>query len=515
VLLHGVTGSGKTEIYIRLIEEQIEQGKQVLYLLPEIALTTQIINRLRKYFGDKVGVYHSRFNEQERAEIWAKTIKGEYSVLLGARSSLFLPFVKLGLVIVDEEHENTFKQFDPAPRYHARDSAIVMASMFRAKVLLGSATPSIDSYFNANSGKYGLTELLKRFGGIQLPEVQCIDLKTSAKRKEMKESFSDTLLEHIRTTLENGEQIILFQNRRGYTPQWICESCNWVPKCKHCDVSLTYHKAVHQLQCHYCSTVYPPPKSCPACGSHHLKMAGFGTEKIEEDLTTLIPGIKVARMDLDSTRSKNAYIQILSDFEDRKIDVLVGTQMVTKGLDFDDVGLVGILNADNMLNFPDFRAFERSFQLIAQVSGRAGRKNKRGMVQIQTWNPNHWVIQKVMQNDYLGLYHQEIIERKNFQYPPFVKLIKLTVRNKDQNLIESATKALGERIRPLLQKRLLGPEKPAIPRIRNYYYRTFLIKIEKGSSYPQLKKELYESIREFRASKEGKNTFVDIDIDPQ
>ncbi len=515
VLLHGVTGSGKTEIYIRLIQEILEKTDgQVLYLLPEIALTTQIIQRLRRFFGDMVGIYHSRFNDQERAEIWAKTLKGEYRILLGARSSVFLPFTNLKMIIVDEEHENTFKQFDPAPRYHARDAGIVLAARNNAKILLGSATPSIESYHNADTGKYVLVELKKRFGGILLPEIQCVDIKQAHKRKEMHSSFSHDLLEHIKVALGNKEQIILFQNRRGYTPQWNCETCSWVPRCKNCDVSLTYHKSTHQLICHYCATAYPPPKTCSACGSHKLKMVGFGTEKIEEDLELLIPGIRIQRLDLDSTRTKNAYVQILTDFEERNIDVLVGTQMVTKGLDFDNVALVGILNADTMLNFPDFRAFERSYQLLSQVAGRAGRKGKRGKVLIQTWEPNHWVIQKVMQNDYIGMYKQEIIERKNFHYPPFIKLIKITLRNKDKTKVDEAAIKLASALKKVMGTRVLGPEEPSIPRIRNYFYRTILLKIERGATYPQWKKQLMEWLLEFRKEYDKTRTLIDLDVDP-
>lgn len=515
VLLHGVTGSGKTEIYVKLIDQVLKSGQgPVLYLLPEIALTTQIINRLRRFFGDVVGVYHSRFNEQERAEIWTKTLKGEYKILIGARSSLFLPFRDLQLVIIDEEHENSFKQYDPSPRYQARDSAIVLAMMNKAKTLLGSATPSIESYYNALQDKYGLVVLKKRFGGMLLPEIQCIDLKKSHQRKEMHESFSHDLLEFIRTAIGNKEQVILFQNRRGYTPQWKCETCGWVPKCKNCDVSLTYHKHSHSLQCHYCNLNMSPPKVCSACGSHKLNMLGFGTEKIEEDLVQFIPGIRVQRLDLDTSRSKNAYLQLLSDFEDHKIDVLVGTQMVTKGLDFDNVALVGVLNADSLLNFPDFRAFERSFQLLAQVSGRSGRKNKRGLVQIQTWEPNHWVIQKVMQNDYEGLYKQEIIERRNFHYPPFIKLIRITIRHKDRLKAAEGADALAKTLRKEMGKRILGPEKPVISRIRNYYIRNITIKIEKGSTYPLWKKHLMDVILDFRKINDKGKYLVDIDVDP-
>lgn len=514
VLLHGITSSGKTEVYIKLIEEIIEKKQQVLYLLPEIALTSQIINRLRKFFGDQVGIYHSRFNDQERAEIWAKTLKGDYKILLGARSALFLPFAKLGLVIVDEEHENTFKQFDPAPRYHARDAAILMASLFKAKTLLGSATPSIESYYNAKNGKFGLAELKTRFGGVMLPEIQCVDIKEATKKKTMRSLFSETLIEHIRTALDNKEQVILFQNRRGYSPFWMCEMCGWSPRCKHCDVSLTYHKFTHQLQCHYCATVYSPNKVCAACGSHKLKMMGFGTEKIEEELEILIPGIRIKRMDLDSTRSKNAYFDIINDFEDRKTDVLVGTQMVTKGLDFDNVALVGILNADQLLNYPDFRAFERSFQLLAQVAGRAGRKEKRGKVLIQTYRPDHWVIQKVMQNDYEALYKEEIIERRNFAYPPFVRLIEITLKHKDEQKLADAAKFLSQQLKKELDKRILGPEKPAVGKINNYYLRKIMVKLERNNAYNPRKELVKEKVTELKQHPEFKSVWVEMDVDP-
>lgn len=515
VLLHGVTGSGKTEIYVKQIEKYLKEAdSQVLYLLPEIALTTQIINRLRKYFGDTVGVYHSKFNEHERAEIWSKTLKGEYKVVLGARSSLFLPFKKLSLIIVDEEHENSFKQFDPAPRYNARDGAIVLASLYNAKTILGSATPAIETFYNALEKKFGYVSIKKRFGGMLLPEVQCVDIKTAAKRKEMHGTFSHDLLEHIKSALEKKEQIILFQNRRGYAPQWTCETCSWVPRCKNCDVSLTYHKFTHQLHCHYCASTYPPPKVCSACGSNKLKMLGFGTEKIEEDLAGLIPGIRIARMDLDSTRTKNAYINLINEFEDRNLDVLVGTQMVTKGLDFDNVALVGVLNADSMLNFPDYRAFERSYQLLAQVSGRAGRKNNRGKVIIQTYNPNHWVIQKVMQNDYEGLYQQEIIERKNFNYPPFVRMIKITIRNKDRLYLKDGAYFLADELKKIFGKRILGPEEPVIARIRNYYYQNITLKFERTSNYKEMKLKMQEVISNFKQHKDYKKNIIDLDVDP-
>lgn len=514
VLLHGVTSSGKTEVYIKLIEEIIRQGKQVLYLLPEIALTSQIINRLRKFFGDEVGIYHSRFNEQERAEIWAKTIKGEYKILLGARSALFLPFVELGLVIVDEEHENSFKQYDPAPRYQARDTSIVLASLHKAKVLLGSATPSIETYYSAKNGKFGFAELKKRFGGVLLPEIQCVDIKEATKKKTMKSLFSETLVEHIRTALENKEQVILFQNRRGYSPFWMCEMCGWSPKCKHCDVSLTFHKSTNQLHCHYCATVYNLHKACAACGSHKLKMMGFGTEKIEEELEILIPGIRIKRMDLDSTRSKNSYFDIINDFEDRKTDVLVGTQMVTKGLDFDNVALVGILNADQLLNYPDFRAFERSFQLLAQVAGRAGRKNKRGKVLIQTYKPDHWVIRQVMQNNYEELYKEEILERRNFAYPPFVRLIDVTLKYKEEEKVIDAAKFLAEKLKGELDKRILGPEKPSVGRVNNLFLRKILIKLERNTAYRSRKEFIKEKVLELKQHPDFKSVWVEVDVDP-
>lgn len=515
VLLHGVTGSGKTEIYIKLIEKTLsEKSGQVLYLLPEIALTTQIINRLRKYFGDQVGIYHSKFNEHERAEIWNKTLKGDYRIVLGARSALFLPFRQISLVIVDEEHESSFKQFDPSPRYNARDSALVLASFFNAPALLGSATPAIESYYNAQENKFGLVVIKKRFGGVLLPEIQCVDIKTASKRKEMHHTFSHDLLENIKQCIQQNEQIILFQNRRGYAPQWTCETCSWVPRCKNCDVSLTYHKFTHQLTCHYCARTYPPPNVCSACGSNKLKMLGFGTEKIEEDLQALIPGIRIARMDLDSTRTKNAYLKLINDFEDRQLDVLVGTQMVSKGLDFDHVTLVGVLNADVMLNFPDYRAFERSYQLLSQVAGRSGRKNKRGKVLIQTYNPNHWIIQKVMNTDYEGMYQQELIERKNFHYPPFVKMIRLTLRHKDRLVVKESSLFLSKQLKNSFQKRVLGPEEPSIARIRNYYYQQIILKFERNSNYKEMKIKMQEIIGTFKQQNEYKRVLVDIDVDP-
>lgn len=515
-LLHGVTGSGKTEVYVRLIQDVLAQGGKVLYLLPEIALTTQIIQRLRNRLGDRVGIYHSRFNSNERVEIWNQVLNDQkYDVLLGARSSIFLPFSQLNLIIVDEEHENSFKQFDPAPRYHARDAAVVLAKQHGAKVLLGSATPSIESFWNAKQGRYGFAELTKRFGGLKLPEVLCADIKEETRKKKMSEHFSSFLLTKMKIALEQGEQIILFQNRRGYTPQWSCEDCGWVPHCRSCDVSLTYHKYQHRLSCHYCGYNIAPPKTCEACGSEKLKMIGFGTEKIEEDLIRFLPDARVARLDLDTTRSKHAYQNILSAFEHREVDILVGTQMVTKGLDFDNVSLVGILNADNLLNFPDFRAFERSYQLMSQVSGRAGRKHKRGEVVIQTWNPNHWIIQKVMYSDYIAMYDQELLERKNFQYPPFYRLIQITVRHRDKQVVQDGAHFLVKELRKQLGGWVLGPEFPAVARIRNYYLMNILIKFDRKASPQKVKDYIRDCIVTVKQHRDFKSVLMKADVDPQ
>lgn len=517
-LLHGVTSSGKTEIYVKLIEEALKNGKQVLFLLPEIALTTQLITRLKAYFGDLVGVYHSRFNQNERIEIWQQILnnsQSQYRIILGARSSIFLPFQKLGLIIVDEEHENSFKQFDPSPRYNARDVSIVLAKQYNAKVLLGSATPAIESYFNAEAGRYGLVTISERFGGVQLPEIQCADLEKETRQKSMKSHFSSFLMTQMEEALERKEQIILFQNRRGYTPLWTCEQCNWTPQCKNCDVSLTYHKAINVLKCHYCGYFLTPPSSCGACGSRKLKMIGFGTEKIEDELAIYFPKITIKRLDHDSTRAKNAYHSIISDFEAREIDVLIGTQMVTKGLDFDNVGLVGVLSADQMLKFPDFRAFERSYQLMSQVAGRAGRKAKRGKVVVQSFDPNHWIIQKVMSHDYMGMYTQEIIERRNFNYPPFYRVIFLQLRHKDRNLLEVASHDLATALRNVFKDRLQGPEAPAIGRVRNYYLKNITIKFERTASPAKVKNLIKEKINVFLSQHDYRSVRVVIDVDPQ
>ena len=539
-LLHGVTSSGKTEIYVKLIERVIAEGKQVLYLLPEIALTTQIINRLRKYFGDAVGVYHSKFNENERVEIWNKVLSykvessklessndlktspektlnfelSNFKLIIGARSALFLPFSNLGLVIVDEEHDTSYKQYDPAPRYNARDGAIYLAHIHNAKTLLGSATPSIESYYNAMEGKYGFAEMTKRFGGVQMPEILIADVKEAQKRKQMKSHFSPLLLDTITLALDKKEQVILFQNRRGFAPQLECNMCAWVPQCVNCDVSLTFHKTTNQLRCHYCGYAIKPPSKCGACGDTDLRMKGFGTEKIEEELQIFYPKAKIARMDLDTTRSKFAHQHIIQDFEERNVDILVGTQMVTKGLDFDNVSMVGILNADSMLNFPDFRSFERSFQLMSQVAGRAGRKNKRGTVIIQSHNPTHSIILEVIENNYVGMYTNQLLERKNFNYPPYYRLIEMTVIHKDLDLVNDAAKYIADKLKRHFGKRVLGPEFPMISRIRNLFHKTILIKIERESSVVQVKKIIVDELTKFKVKSEYKSVRVNIDVDP-
>ncbi|OFY84954.1 MAG: primosomal protein N' [Bacteroidetes bacterium RIFCSPLOWO2_12_FULL_35_15] len=537
VLLHGVTSSGKTEIYVKLIEQTIAEGKQVLYLLPEIALTTQIINRLRKYFGEVVGVYHSKFNENERVEIWNNILSSKtevqslklegsensttldsklasFKLIIGARSALFLPYSNLGLVIVDEEHDTSYKQYDPSPRYNARDGAIYLAHIHKAKTLLGSATPSLESYYNAQEGKYGFTEINQRFGGIQMPEILIADVKEATRKKQMKSHFTPLLLDTVTLALGKKEQVILFQNRRGFAPQLECNMCAWVPQCTNCDVSLTYHKATNQLRCHYCGYSIKPPSKCAACGDTDLRMKGFGTEKIEEELQIFYPKAKIARMDLDTTRSKFAHQHIIQDFEEGNIDILVGTQMVTKGLDFDNVSMVGVLNADSMLNFPDFRSFERSYQLMAQVSGRAGRKNKRGTVIIQTQNPEHSIIQEVIANDYLSMYTNQLLDRKNFNYPPFFRLIEITVIHRDVNMVNASAKYLADELKRHFKKRVLGPEFPLVSRIRNLYHKNILLKIERDASVVQVKKIVTELLVKFKSGSDHKAVRVQLDVDP-
>lgn len=515
VLLHGVTSSGKTEIYVKLIEETIAQGKKVLYLLPEIALTTQIINRLRKYFGDRVGVYHSRFNQNERVEIWNKQLGNEsYDIVLGARSSLFLPFDDLGLVIIDEEHDSSFKQFEPSPRYHARDSAVVLARMFGAKVLMGSATPAIETMNNAESGKYGLVKLSTRYGGVNMPKIVIADLARAHKMKKMHGHFSFQLMEEIKSALDRKEQVILFQNRRGFSPYIICQSCGWTPYCTRCDVGLTYHKYLHRLKCHYCGFERHIVKKCEACGSHEVELSGFGTEKIEEDMSLIFPEAKVARMDLETTRSKNAYQNIISDFEDKKIDILVGTQMVTKGLDFENVSLVGVLNADQSLNFQDFRAHERSYQLMSQVAGRAGRSKKQGLVVIQTYQPEHPIIQQVIKGDYSGMYSRELELRKEFEYPPYHKLIKVVLKHANKDKLVDSSQMFADVLKVSFGNRVLGPEFPGVPRVRNRYINQVFIKIEDVASIKKVKSMLTESILTFRQNKDYRSVQVLIDVDP-
>lgn len=518
VLLHGVTGSGKTEIYIQLIKEQLKNKKQVLYLLPEIAITTQIINRLRYVFGEKVGVYHSRFPDSERVEIWNNLLKNDeksYQVILGVRSAIFLPFRQLGLVIIDEEHENTFKQHDPAPRYHARDTGIVLAELMQAKCLLGTATPSVESYFNAKSEKFGLVELKERFGKIEMPEINLANMQEARKKRLMKSIFTPQLLTMIKETVENGEQVILFQNRRGFAPYLECDSCGWIPYCKNCDVSLTYHKSGNQLTCHYCGFSTQVFTICKACENPTLSTKGFGTEKIEDELKIFFPDFKAIRMDFDSTRSRKAYERIIDEFESGRAQILVGTQMISKGLDFDNVGLVGILNADNMLNFPDFRAHERSFQLMAQVSGRAGRKNKMGKVLIQTSNPEHPVIKMVVKNDYKSLYNLQVSERKKFNYPPFFRLIEITLKHKNQMLIETAAQDLARDLIAVFNTRVLGPESPPIPKMHNLYQKRILLKLEKQLNMKKSKEIILNSVQNLLSKENYRNIQVINNVDPQ
>jgi len=520
VLLHGVTSSGKTEIYIKLIQEAIEKGEQVLYLLPEIALTTQLITRLQKVFGDVIGVYHSKFNENERVEVWNKVLEfkqtksAKFQIVMGARSSMFLPYSNLGLIIIDEEHENSFKQYQPAPRYNARDASIILAHIHKAKVLMGSATPAVETYWNAQQGKYGLVEMTKRHGGVQMPEILCADIKEATRKKKMKSHFSPLLMELMEEAFKNKEQIILFQNRRGYAPFLLCEECAHVPECKNCDVSLTYHKHSNQLKCHYCGTSKQMPSTCGKCGSPRVTLKGFGTEQIEEELSLFFPKIKVSRMDADTTRTKNAYHRLITDFEDGNIDVLVGTQMVTKGLDFDNVSVVGILNADNMLNFPDFRAFERSYQLMSQVSGRAGRKAKRGKVLVQTYEPYHPIIRQVIEHDYIGMYNDEIVQRKKFKYPPFQRLIHFTMKHRDSNVLNEGAREFTEALKAKFGARVLGPDFPVISRIKNQYIKNAMLKVEREISVKKTRQLVMEVKNHFEAFSEYKSVRITIDVDP-
>ena len=514
-LLHGVTASGKTEVYIHLIKETIRQGKQVLYLLPEIALTAQITERLQRVFGSRLGIYHSKFPDAERVEIWQKQLSEEYyDIILGVRSSVFLPFRNLGLVIVDEEHENTYKQQDPAPRYHARNAAIVLASMYGAKTLLGTATPSIETWYNATSGKYGLVELKERYKEIQLPEIIPVDIKELHRKKMMNGPFSPLLLQYIREALEQKEQVILFQNRRGFAPMIECNTCGWVPKCKNCDVSLTYHKGLNQLTCHYCGYTYQLPRVCPACDGADLRNRGFGTEKIEDDIKVLFPDACVARMDLDTTRTRTAYERIISDFEQGKTDILIGTQMVSKGLDFDHVSIVGILNADTMLNYPDFRAYERAFQLMAQVAGRAGRKNKRGRVILQTKSIDHPIIPQVISNDYEGMVGGQLAERQMFHYPPYYRLIYVYMKHRNETLLDLMAQTMAAKLRTVFGNRVLGPDKPPVARVQTLFIRKIVLKIEANAPMARVRELLVRIQKETVAEDRFKSLIVYYDVDP-
>jgi primosomal protein N' (replication factor Y) (superfamily II helicase) len=514
-LLHGVTASGKTEIYIKLIEEYLSSGKQVLYLLPEIALTTQLVGRLRAHFGNKVAVFHSKYSNNERVEVWNQVLeKSEIAqIVIGARSALFLPFQDLGFVIVDEEHEQTYKQVDPAPRYHARDAVIVLAGFQKAKVLLGSATPSLESYNNAKSGKFGLVVLKERYGKVTMPEIELVDLKDKYFRKKMTGHFSDVLIEEITKSLTQGEQVILFQNRRGYSPLLECLTCGHVPQCQQCDVSLTYHKHKNQLRCHYCGYSIAKPTNCHACSSVNLTTKGFGTEQIQQELMALFPSHKIGRMDQDTTRGKFGFEKIIDSFKNRELDILVGTQMLGKGLDFDNVTLVGIMNADNLLYHPDFRAYERSFQMMAQVSGRSGRSEKQGKVIIQTFTPLHNTIQQVTRNDYESMYNEQLLERKIYKYPPFYKLIKLTLKHRDYDKLKEGSLWLYQVMQQSLPMPVLGPEEPAISRIRNEYIRTIMVKIPGTSSIGTTKNTLQKILNSFEAVASYRSIRVIVNVD--
>ncbi|MDT0650164.1 replication restart helicase PriA [Autumnicola edwardsiae] len=515
-LLHGITSSGKTEIYIRLIQETLEKGKQALYLLPEIALTTQLIQRLQSYFGEKVLVYHSKYSMNERVEVYRHVLENDEKgkIVIGARSAIFLPFSDLGLVVVDEEHEGTFKQFDPAPRYQARDAAVVLANSFKAKIILGSATPSLESYFNAQHHKYGLVELNRRYGDVLLPEIEIVDIKTKHKKKLMTGHFSDRLLEEIKAALKEEEQVILFQNRRGFSPILECNTCGHSPQCPNCDVSLTYHSHNNQLRCHYCGYHIAMQKKCMACDSNDITTKGFGTEQIETELKSLFPNNKIGRMDQDTTRGKYGYEKIINAFEQQEIDILVGTQMLTKGLDFRHVSLVGIMNADNLLNFPDFRAHERSFQLMLQVAGRAGRTKKRGKVLIQSYNPYHQIIQQVSTNDYAGMYKDQLEERYNYQYPPFFRLIRFTLKSRDYSKTNEASDWLAKSLGNVFKQYVLGPEFPPVARIRNEYYKNILLKIPQQQSLGKTKTVVHKIMTSFRAIGAFRSVKVIINVDP-
>lgn len=515
-LLHGVTSSGKTEIYIHLIQKAINEHKQVLYLLPEIALTVQITERLKAVFGNRLGIYHSKYSDAERVEIWKKQLSSNpYDVILGARSAVFLPFHRLGLVIIDEEHEQSFKQQDPAPRYHARSAAIVLAQMYAgAKTLLGTATPSMESYYNAKQGKYGLVELSRRYKDIQLPSIEVVDMKDLYRRKMVSGSFSPRLLSAVRGALERGEQAILFQNRRGFAPMIECRQCGWVPKCPNCDISLTYHKSMNYLSCHYCGYTMKVPEQCPCCESKDIRGRGYGTEKIEDEIRSIFPEARIARMDLDTTHTRNAYERLINDFSMGKNNLLIGTQMVTKGLDFGKVSVVGILNADSMLNYPDFRAYEQAFMMMSQVSGRAGRKGKRGEVILQTKTPDLPVIQYVVHNDYPTFFKELLDERREFHYPPFYHLVYVYLKHRDENIVNTAGVELGSRLRDIFGDRVLGPDKPAVARVKTLSIRKIVLKLENGIDYPRVRQYLRGALEAMMKDKRYGALQVYYDVDP-
>jgi primosomal protein N' (replication factor Y) len=514
-LLHGVTSSGKTEIYIHLIQQTLDKKQQVLYLLPEIALTVQMMDRLQRVFGSRLGIYHSKYADAERVEIWQKQLsKNPYDVILGARSAVFLPFQRLGLVIVDEEHETSYKQQDPMPRYHARSAAIVLAQSLGAKVLLGTATPCAETWHNAQTGKYGLVTLTERYKGIELPEIQVIDIKDLQHRKMMHGPFSPILLLKVREALERGEQAILFQNRRGYAPMIECKQCGWVPHCQHCDVSLTLHRNLNQLTCHYCGYTYQVPVECPACGSRELQTRGYGTEKIEDEVRAIFPEARIARMDLDTTRTRQAYERIINDFSSGRTNLLIGTQMISKGLDFDKVSVVGILNADTMLNYPDFRAYEHAFMMMSQVSGRAGRKGRRGLVVLQTKSPDLPVIRQIVDNDYAAFFHSLMAERREFRYPPFSRLVCVYLKHRSGSLVDTASHEMGSRLRQWFGARVLGPDRPAVAKVKSLAIRKLLLKIESGLDLPTVRKYLTLAQQQMLQDKRYVSLQIYFDVDP-
>lgn len=514
-LLHGVTSSGKTEIYIHLIQHALDEKKQVLYLLPEIALTVQIMSRLKKVFGKRLGIYHSKYSDSERVEIWQKQMSRDpYDVILGARSAVFLPFQNLGLVIIDEEHETSFKQQDPSPRYHARSAAIVLASMYGAKTLLGTATPSIETYHNAMTGKYGYVSLTERHKGIELPEFRIVDIKDLQHRKMMTGLFSPTLLAEVRKAIESGKQVILFQNRRGFAPMIECKQCGWVPHCQHCDVSLTLHRNTNQLTCHYCGYTYAIPTKCPNCEGTELRTRGYGTEKIEEDIRDIFPEAKVARMDLDTTKTRNAYERIITDFAAGRTNILIGTQMISKGLDFANVSVVGILNADSMLNFPDFRAYEHAFMMMAQVGGRAGRKGKRGLVIMQTKSPELPIVQQVVNNDYEAMYRSVTAERREFHYPPYYRLVNVYLKHKDDKVVSNAAATLAFKLRMWFGERVLGPDKPPVAKVKSMNIRKIMVKLENGIDIKKVRHYLRMAQTDIAKDKRFNSLVIYYDVDP-